>query len=90
MTLSKHAESLRREMAALQALLRCACEGVGPDRLLFRFWDVDRAERDREFHFALDLSGDAYKGASASRPSGPCGGRLTFAQFWRRSRCCRR
>lgn len=60
--LDKHSKSLAHELKSLQALLRCECEGVGPDRLLFRFWHVDPRDAAREFNFALDLSGDAYKG----------------------------
>lgn len=60
--LSKHAKSLQHELESFEDLLRCKCEGVGPDRLLFRFWSVDRSDAEREFNFALDLGGDTYKG----------------------------
>lgn len=60
--LTKHFKSLQHELQALQKILRCQCEGVGPESLLFRFWSVDPSDDEREFSFALDLGGDTYKG----------------------------
>jgi kinetochore protein Spc25 len=61
--LTKYAGALRRELDELQQLLHCEAEGVGHDRLLFRFWSVDPQDPEREFNFTIDIGGDAYRGA---------------------------
>jgi hypothetical protein len=61
--LDGHARAVLSTHSQLTRVLGLKIEGVGPDALLFTF-DI----RGRECRFALDLSGDVYKGPSAPLP----------------------
>ncbi|KAI0761551.1 chromosome segregation protein Spc25-domain-containing protein [Trametes elegans] len=59
--LGTHASRAQPELAACEAALKCALEGIGPDQILVRFTHVDPAEPAREFSLVLDVSARIYK-----------------------------
>lgn len=47
---------------ACEQQLACAIEGVGKDKLLFRFTNIDPEDYAREASFVLDIAESSYKG----------------------------
>ncbi|KAI0742224.1 chromosome segregation protein Spc25-domain-containing protein [Daedaleopsis nitida] len=59
--LSKHAARTSPELAACEARLKCAIEGIDKDKILVRFTHLDPDDLAREFSFVLDVSARSYK-----------------------------
>ncbi|KAF9443615.1 hypothetical protein P691DRAFT_808705 [Macrolepiota fuliginosa MF-IS2] len=60
-TLSTHASRISPELFACEQQLACAIEGVGKDKLLFRFTNIDPEDHTREASFVLDIAESTYK-----------------------------
>lgn len=63
-TLSTHASRISPELIVCERQLGCIIEGVGQDKLLFRFTNIDPEDHTREGSFVLDIAESAYKGSS--------------------------
>ena len=62
--LNTHAASLSPAVAACEAHLKCAIEGIDRDKILVRFTHLDPADLAREFSLVLDVAASVYKGVS--------------------------
>lgn len=60
-TLSTFASQVSSELIACERHLSCHIEGIGPDKLLFRFSDIDPEDDTREGTVVLDVT-HSYKG----------------------------
>ncbi|KAJ3565626.1 hypothetical protein NP233_g7511 [Leucocoprinus birnbaumii] len=74
-TLSTHASRIAPELISCETLLACSIEGVGQDKLLFRFGNLDREDRMKEASFVLDIADTDYKVVTIS-PNHPAIGVL--------------
>src|SRR5258705_107835 len=61
-TLNSHAAHLSPELRSCEYRLACTIEGVQVDRLLIRFFGLDRTDPERDASFVLDMSTHNYKG----------------------------
>ncbi|KAI0352428.1 hypothetical protein OH77DRAFT_785133 [Trametes cingulata] len=59
--LDTHASRAAPELAACEAALKCAIEGIDRDKILVRFTHLDPADPAREFSLVVDVSARAYK-----------------------------
>ncbi|KAF5355787.1 hypothetical protein D9756_004293 [Leucocoprinus leucothites] len=60
-TLSTHASSVPPELIGCEAQLACNIEGVGKDKLLFRFTNTNHEDPTQEASFVLDIADADYK-----------------------------
>ncbi|KAL9715696.1 kinetochore-associated Ndc80 complex subunit spc25 [Leucoagaricus gongylophorus] len=60
-TLSTHASRVSPELIGCESQLACNIEGIGQDKLLFRFTNIDREDQMREASFVLDVSDGGYR-----------------------------
>ncbi|KAI5122527.1 hypothetical protein M0805_005254 [Coniferiporia weirii] len=59
--LDTHASRVSPELRDCENRLQFVMEGVGQDKLLFRFMNIDPAESQREFSIVVDASSRLYK-----------------------------